>query len=107
MEYLERHKIGATGGEVAVFEDKSSEHVLEANWYPKSKYREGSQLDHLAFACDDVEREVQRLLKAGATLTWPVEVGPMYILGFVKDLNGISLEQCQDRKQSTKTRRSH
>src|SRR5213592_4534410 len=69
MEYLGRHKVeGTATGEVAAFKDKDSPHVLEMNWYPNSKYREGSELDHLAFECEDVQKDVQRLLKAGATL---------------------------------------
>ncbi|TLZ43957.1 MAG: VOC family protein [Methanobacteriota archaeon] len=97
MEYLGRHKIESTGGEVAAFKNPGSDHVLEMNWYPNSKYREGSELDHLAFECDDVEREVQRLLKAGATMARPAEVRPKYIVGFVKDPNGIWLELYQER----------
>src|SRR6266508_6270688 len=68
MEYLGRHTIEATGGEVAALRSKGSEHVLELNWYPNSTYREGSELDHLAFECEDVEKETRRLLGAGATL---------------------------------------
>src|SRR6266581_4341853 len=84
MEYLGRHKIEATGGEVAALRSKGSEHVLELNWYPTSTYREGSELDHLAFECEDVERETRRLLSAGATLARPVEVRPKYVVAFVK-----------------------
>ena len=98
MDYLGRHGIESTGGEVAAFKNKGSEHVLELNWYPNSKYKEGSELDHLAYECEDVERDVQRLLKAGATLARPVEVRPKYIVGFVKDPNGIWLELYQERK---------
>ena len=98
MDYLGRHGIESTGGEVAAFKNKGSEHVLELNWYPNSKYKEGSELDHLAYECEDVERDVQRLLKAGATLARPVEVRPKYIVGFVKDPYGIWLELYQERK---------
>jgi lactoylglutathione lyase len=97
MEYLGRHEIESTGGEVAAFKNRGSDHVLEMNWYPNSKYREGSELDHLAFECDDVEREVQRLVKSGAPIARPVEVRPKYIIGFVKDPNGIWLELYQER----------
>lgn len=98
MEYLGRHKIEATGGEVAAFKNNDSEHVLEMNWYPRSRYREGSELDHLAFECESVEREVQRLVKAGASVARPVEIRPEYVVGFVKDPNGIWLELYQARK---------
>ena len=97
MEYVGRSKIDATGGEVAAFKTKGSEHVLEMNWYPNSKYREGSELDHLAFESEDVRKDVERLLKAGATLAQPVEGRPKYVVGFVKDPNGIWLELYQER----------
>ena len=97
MEYLGRHPIESTGGEVAAFRSKGSEHVLEMNWYPGSKYRGGSELDHLAFECDDAEQEVARLVKAGAKVARPVEVRPTYIVGFVGS-EGICLELFQARK---------
>jgi len=98
MELLDRHPIPATGGEVAGLKSPGSEQILELNWYPESKYREGSELDHLAFECESVERDVQRLLKAGATVARPLEVRPKYIVCFVKDPNGIWLELYQERK---------
>src|SRR6266480_3561597 len=49
MEYLGRGKIEATGGEVAALKSAGSEHTLELNWYPDSRYRGGNELDHLAF----------------------------------------------------------
>ena len=97
MEYVGQSKIDATGGEVAAFKTTGSEHILEMNWYPNSKYREGSELDHLAFESEDVRKDVERLLKAGATLARPVEVRPKYVVGFVKDPNGIWLELYQER----------
>ena len=97
MEFLGRKKIEATGGEVAAFKSPGSDHVLELNWYPNSKYRVGSELDHLAFESEDVRKDVERLLKAGATLARPVEVRPKYVVGFVKDPNGIWLELYQER----------
>ena len=97
MEYLGRHTIEATGGEVAALRSKGSEHVLELNCYPNATYREGSELDHLAFECEDVERETRRLLSAGATLARPVEIRPKYVVAFVKDPDGIWLELYQAR----------
>ncbi len=97
MEYVGRSKIEATGGEVAALKSKGSEHVLELNWYPNATYREGSEMDHLAFECEDVEQDTRRLLSAGATLARPVEVRPKYVVAFVKDPNGIWLELYQAR----------
>ena len=98
MEYPGRGKIEETGGEVASFRAKGSDHVLEMNWYPDSTHREGSDLERLAFECEDVERDVKRLLKAGATPARPVEIRRKYVVGFVKDPNGIWLELYQERK---------
>src|SRR5438034_9337855 len=99
MEFLGRGKIEATGGEVAALKSAGSEHTLELNWYPDSRYRGGNELDHLAFECEDVRRDVDRLLKAGATMARPVEVRPKYVVGFVKDPDGIWLELYQERRQ--------
>src|SRR3972149_1953065 len=99
LEDLGRHKIESTGGEVAAFKNKGSEHILELNWYPDSKYREGSELDHLAFECEDVEAEMQRLLKTGATMARPVEVRPKYVVGFVTDPNGGWLRLYREREE--------
>src|SRR5436309_2875502 len=85
-------------GEVAALKSAGSEHTLELNWYPDSRYRGGNELDHLAFECEDVRRDVDRLLKAGATMARPVEVRPKYVVGFVKDPDGIWLELYQERK---------
>jgi len=98
MEFLGRKRIDATGGEVAAFKSPGSEHVLELNYYPNSKYRGGSELDHLAFECEDVRKEMDRMLDAGATLARAIEVRPKYIVGFVKDPNGIWLELYEERK---------
>jgi lactoylglutathione lyase len=98
MEFLGRKKIEATGGEVAALKTPGLEHVLELNWYPNSKYQGGSELDHLAFECEDVRMEVDRLSRAGASIARPIEVRPRYIVGFVTDPNGIWLELYQERK---------
>lgn len=100
MELFDCHLIPATGGEVALLKSPGSEQILELNSYPQSKsqYKAASELDHLAFECESVERDVQRLLKAGATVVRPVEVQSKYIVCFVKDPNGIWLELYQERK---------
>src|SRR2546429_5626470 len=66
MEFLGRGKIEATGGGVAALKSAGSEHTLELNWYPDSRYRGGNELDHPAFECEDVRRGVDRLPEAGA-----------------------------------------
>ncbi len=94
MELADRGKIAATRGEVAGLKSKGSEQFLELNWYPRRRYRAGSELDHLAFDVEDedVDAVIERLEGMGATRTRPTDVRPKYIVGFVKDPDGIWIE---------------
>lgn len=98
MKLLDRHGIPESGGEVAALKSEGSDQLLELNWYPKSEYREGSELDHLAFEADDAGAEVERLKGLGITEARPLEVRAKYVVGFVKDPNGIWLEIYNPRK---------
>jgi lactoylglutathione lyase len=98
MTLLDRHPIPATGGEVAALRSLESEQLLELNAYPRSKYGPGSELDHLAFETDDVEREIRRLEGFGAKRARATEVRPKYVVGFVTDPNGIWIEVFSERK---------
>src|SRR5207244_9936493 len=73
MEFLGRGKIEATGGEVAALKRAGSEHTLELNWYPDSRYPGCNELDQLAFECEAVRRDVDRLLTGGAPMGRPDE----------------------------------
>jgi lactoylglutathione lyase len=59
MEVTWRMKIRETGGEIAVLKSPRGTQRLELNWYPPKgryrRYREGDELDHLAFAVPDVD----------------------------------------------------
>jgi len=54
-----RMKIRETGGEIAVLKSPRGTQRLELNWYPPRgryrQYRQGDELDHLAFAVPDVD----------------------------------------------------
>lgn len=54
-----RMKIRETGGEIAVLKSPRGKQRLELNWYPPRgryrRYRQGDELDHLAFAVPDVD----------------------------------------------------
>ena len=54
-----RMKIRETGGEIAVLKSPRGSQRLELNWYPPRgryrQYRQGDELDHLAFAVPDVD----------------------------------------------------
>src|SRR5437867_13194985 len=94
MDLLDRHEIPATKGEVAALRSKGSEQILELNWYPRRRYRSGSELDHLAFDVGDadVDAEIERLAKLGAKRTRATEVRETYIVGFAEDPDGVWLE---------------
>ena len=100
MELLDRHRIPATKGEVAALKSKGSEQLLELNWYPRRRYRAGSELDHLAFDVGDrdVDAEIERLVTLGGTRARAAEVRPRYVVGFVKDPDGVWIELFKERK---------
>ena len=85
------------GGVFVQLKDPRSRQVLELNYYPAgTKYYEpfknGSELDHLAFWERDVDRRYEELLENDATkAVEPFSEGG-YRLAFVKDPDGIWLE---------------
>jgi len=101
MTLLGRSKIAATGGEVAGLRSRGSQQILELNWYPRRRYRAGSELDHLGFDVgrDDVDAVIDRLIAFGAQRTRATEVRPKYVVGFAKDPDGIWLEIFKARKR--------
>jgi len=97
MELIDRLPARRPGGGANLWSPGSAQ-LLEFNWYPRSKYRGGNELDHLAFECVDVRKDVDRLAKMGAKVTRPIEVRPKHIVGFVKEpVNGIWIELCEER----------
>lgn len=98
MDLLDRHKIPETGGEVAALKSPDSEQLLELNWYPKRTYRAGSEMDHLAFEASDVRGTMQRLVAQGGARARDVEIRAKYVVGFVKDPNGIWIELFEARR---------
>jgi len=85
------------GGIWVELKSKGSEHPLELNYYPPGskfyeEYIEGSELDHLAFACDDVRESYKRALEGGATSSVePWDEGES-TLAFVRDPSGVWIE---------------
>lgn len=100
MELMDRHEIHETKGEVAGLKSKGSEQILELNWYPRRRFRSGSELDHLAFDVEDsdVDKEIERLVTLGAARARATEVRRKYIVGFVMDPDGIWIELYKVRK---------
>jgi len=85
------------GGVWVELKSHGSTQRLELNYYPPGskfyeKFREGSELDHLAFWVKDVDREFARLVEKGAKRA--VEPFPQgkYRFAFVKDPDGIWIE---------------
>jgi catechol 2,3-dioxygenase-like lactoylglutathione lyase family enzyme len=74
-----------------------SEQDLELNFYPPrtpyaEPYIEGSELDHLAFWCDDVHTDYAKTLAGGATSAIAPWSESGYTLAFVRDPDGVWIE---------------
>lgn len=96
MKLVDRGTMRA-GGKYVLMKGEESEQLLELNYYPPStkfyeEYSEGSELDHLAFWCKDVQKSYKKVLTGGATsAVEPWDEGG-YTLAFVKDPDGIWIE---------------
>ncbi|MGA2663804.1 MAG: VOC family protein [Nitrososphaerales archaeon] len=84
------------GGKYVHLKSPGSGKMLELNWYPDgsrffTEYREGEEMDHLAFVVDDVKKAHAWLVKKGVE----VAVSPEESEGtevYVKDPDGIWIE---------------
>jgi lactoylglutathione lyase len=96
MKEIRRGKMEA-GGIWVELKSKESDHPLELNYYPPgSKFYEnyvtGSELDHLAFSCNDVRECYKKALSGGATpAVEPWDEGSS-TLAFVRDPDGVWIE---------------
>lgn len=85
------------GGIYVQLKSKGSDQKLELNYYPPGKkycedYVEGSELDHLAFRCEDVRKDYEKALAGGATSAIePWDEGGT-TLAFVRDPDGVWIE---------------
>jgi len=97
-----RTAIPETGGAIVELRSPGSATVLELNWYPggsayfKGPYRNGDELDHLAFGCDDVEAAHKELLAKGARAGLPPFPEGGTTLAYVQDPDGIWIELFQN-----------
>jgi len=98
MQVVRREKVLETGGEWAELRSPGSRFVLEVNWYPEGSkffpgpYRNGDELDHIAFECEDVERAYAELLTRGVPAGHPPFLEGGTMLAFVRDPDGIWIE---------------
>jgi len=96
MKEIGRSPVDTTTGATASLVSQEGGPVLELNYYEKgsphaAKYVEGSELDHLAFQVDDLDKALAEANKTGhptalvmksATSRW----------AFIRDPNGIYIE---------------
>jgi lactoylglutathione lyase len=85
------------GGVFVQLKSKGSEQELELNYYPPGRkycedYVEGSELDHLAFWCEDVRRDYKKALAGGATSAIEPWDESGYTLAFVRDPDEVWIE---------------
>ena len=85
------------GGTFVQLRDPRSRQVLELNYYPKrakyyERFKNGSELDHLAFWERDVDKRYAELLANGASKAIEPFSEGGYRLAFVKDPDGIWIE---------------
>lgn len=98
MQVVRREKVLETGGEWAELRSPGSRFLLEVNWYPEGSkffpgpYRNGDELDHIAFECEDVERAFAELLARGVPAGHPPFLEGGTMLAFVRDPDGIWIE---------------
>ncbi len=91
------------GGVYVQLKGTDSEQKLELNYYPPGKkyceeYVEGSELDHLAFRCEDVRESYKKLLADGAvSAIEPWDEGNS-TMAFVRDPDGLWIELIGKRK---------
>jgi lactoylglutathione lyase len=96
MKEVQRGKMRA-GGTFTQLKSEKSPQILELNYYPPGtrfyeEYVEGSELDHLAFWCDDVRKSYEKVLAGGATSAVEPWDENGYTLAFVRDPDGIWIE---------------
>ena len=72
--------------------DPGTELYPEGSAFFHGPYRNGDELDHIAFECEDVERAYRGLLGRGAAAGHAPFVEGGTLLAFVKDPDGIWIE---------------
>ena len=98
MDLVARRNVEETGGEWAELRSPGSPVLLELNWYPdnspyfRGPYRNGDELDHIAFRCDDVDRAYAELLAKGVRPGLPPFLEEGTKLAYVVDPDGVWIE---------------
>jgi len=96
-----RMKIHETGGEIAVLKSPRGSQRLELNWYPPRgryrQYRQGDELDHLAFAVPDVDAFLRSHRKDFRVVMKAFDEGTDR-LAYITDPDGAWIELMSRRK---------
>ena len=99
-----------TKGQVVTLKSLDSEQLLELNYYEEgsrfgSAYKNGDELDHLAFDVENLLDTVEELRQKGVEiLAEPFSIGNTigWKEAFVKDPNGIWIELLERKKKESK-----
>ncbi len=107
MEIAEKLEVTEpTKGQVVTLKSKNSEQLLELNYYEDktrfgTEYKNGEELDHIAFDVEDLIRAVEELKKQGVEIiAEPYSIGSSigWKEAFVRDPNGIWIELLERKK---------
>lgn len=102
-----RMKIRETGGAIAVLKSPRGSQRLELNWYPPRgryrQYRQGDELDHLAFSVPDVDRFLRDHRGDFKVAMEPFDEGSDR-LAYVTDPDGAWIELMSPRKERRKAK---
>ncbi len=100
MKLIGRYKIPETNGEIAELRSPGSDQVLELNWYSDRKeYKNGDEVDHLAFEVDDAGKALAELKAEGVEVALEAFNEGHSLLAFVKDPDGIWIELASKLEQ--------
>lgn len=93
MKLLGRYKVAETNGEIADLKSSDDSPTLELNWYAgRKEYKNGDEVDHLAFNVSDVDQALADLRNQGVEVAMESFNEGSSRLAFVKDPDGIWIE---------------
>jgi len=110
MRVVFRMNIRETGGKIAVLKSPRGSQKLELNWYPPEgryrRFRNGDELDHLAFSVPDVDAFLREHRGEVRVALKPFDEGGDR-LAYIRDPDGAWIELMSPRKRRrSKVRRS-
>ncbi len=92
MKLTVRAKVQETKGEFAIVRSEGSNHWLEINWYEDTQYRQGDELDHIAFQVENLDEAVSELAAKGTQPVSYTRDMPNSRWTYIQDPNGIWIE---------------